>query len=70
MLRQVFCEVPLASVFGAVPPQARLAYVKMYGITLFWGNTEISMQAMLLILAGVTVVFLLLSAIKLRRFAK
>jgi multidrug/hemolysin transport system permease protein len=67
MLRQVFCDVPLATVFGAAPPEAKLQYAKMYGINLFWGDTEISMTAMLAILAGVTVLFLLLSALKLRK---
>jgi multidrug/hemolysin transport system permease protein len=67
MLRQVFCDAPLATVFGAAPSEAKLQYAKMYGINLFWGDTEISMIAMLAILAGVTVVFLLISAVKLRR---
>jgi multidrug/hemolysin transport system permease protein len=67
MLRQVFCDVPLATVFGAAPSAAKLQYAKMYGINLFWGDTEISMTAMLAILAAVTVAFLLISAVKLRR---
>jgi multidrug/hemolysin transport system permease protein len=66
MLRQVFCDAPLAAVFGGAPGTAIAAYEKMYGIRLFWGGTEISMQAMIGILAGVAVVFLLLSALKLR----
>ena len=70
MLRQVFCDVPLAAVFGAAPSEAKMQYEKMYGINLFWGATEISMTAMLAILAGVTVIFLLLSALKLRNFRK
>jgi multidrug/hemolysin transport system permease protein len=70
MLRQVFCEAPLGTVFNGAPPEARLAYVKMYGIKLFWGAREISMSTMTMVLVGVTVVFLLLSVLKLRRYKK
>ena len=68
MLREVFCEAPLAAVFHGAPPQASAAYVRMYGIRLFWGATEITAPVMLLILAAVTIAFLLLSALKLRRY--
>ncbi len=70
MLRQVFCEQPLATVFNGAPPAAILRYVKMYGIRLFWGAQEISMAAMVLILVGVTVGFLLLSVLKLRGYKR
>ncbi len=70
MLRQVFCEAPLAAVFGGAPPAIRLQYMKMYGIRLFWNGTEISMTAMLAILAGTSLVFLLLSGLKLRGYKK
>ena len=70
MLRQVFCEAPLAAVFNGAPPEARLAYMKMYGIRLFWGSQEIPMTAMVAILVGVTVVFLLLSVLKLRSYKR
>jgi multidrug/hemolysin transport system permease protein len=70
MLRQVFCAPPLASVFHGAPPDALLQYTRMYGIRLFWGTSEISMTAMVAVLVGVTVLFLLLSVVKLRAFHK
>jgi multidrug/hemolysin transport system permease protein len=70
MLRQVFCEHPLSVVFNGAPPAARLEYMRMYGITLFWNDRQISMTVMVLFLAAVAVVFLLLSVAKLRRYKK
>jgi len=70
MLRQVFCEAPLGVVFQGAPPQASAAYMRMYGIRLFWNRTEITTPVMVLILAAVTAVFLLLSALKLRSYKK
>lgn len=70
MLRQAFCDAPLAAVFGGAPPDVQAQYMKMYGIRLFWNGTEISMAAMLVILAGTTVVFLAISALKLRAQTK
>ena len=70
MLRQAFCEAPMATVFGGAPPGVIAGYQRMYGIRLFWGSTEISMTAMLAFLVCATVVFLLLSAVRLRRYNK
>jgi multidrug/hemolysin transport system permease protein len=70
LLRQVFCAVPMAAVFGRAPPQAMKHYAQMSGIKLFWGAKEISPAVMILVLAGVTVLFLLLSAVKLRSYRK
>jgi multidrug/hemolysin transport system permease protein len=70
MLRQVFCALPLASVFNGAPPEAKLQYMRMYGIRLSWGTREISMNTMVMILVGVAVLFLLLSVAKLRRYKK
>ncbi len=70
MLRQAFCEAPMAPVFGGAPPGVIAGYQRMYGIRLFWGSTEISMAAMLTFLVSATVVFLLLSAARLRRYNK
>jgi len=67
ILRQIFCEQPLAVVFGPLA-EARDTYVSVYGIKLFWDKTEITVPVMLAVLAGVAVLFLLLSAIKLRRY--
>jgi multidrug/hemolysin transport system permease protein len=70
MMRQVFCDHPLSVVFNGAPEAARQAYVKMYGIKLFWNAREISMTAMTLVLAAVAAVFLLLAVARLRRFKK
>jgi multidrug/hemolysin transport system permease protein len=70
MLRQVFCASPLAAVFHGAPPDAAVQYARMYGIRLFWGTQEISMTAMVSVLLGVTVLFLLLSVVKLRSYKK
>ena len=66
----MFCETPLAAVFGAAPASVQDRYLRMYGIRLYWGDTEITVAAMLAVLAGVTVVFLLLSALRLRGYRK
>ena len=66
LLRQVFCRQPLAAVFADAPPAVQAHYLRMYGITLYWGDSRITVPAMLAVLVGVTVVFLLLSALKLR----
>lgn len=67
LLRQIFCEQPLATVFGPAA-QARDMYIRMYGIDLFWNDAKITVPVMLAFLGGVTVLFLLMSAIKLRRY--
>jgi len=66
LLRQVFCEKPLAEVFAGVPPAAQARYLRMYGIHLYWGDFEVTVPLMIAVLAGVTVVFLAASALKLR----
>ena len=70
LLRQELCRGPMSLVFSGAPPAVQTRYLKMYGVSLFWGGTEISTAAMLGILAGVAVVFLGLSALKLRRYGK
>jgi multidrug/hemolysin transport system permease protein len=68
LLRQILCDKPLATLFGGLPPEAMASYSKMYGIQLFWGNTEITATAMLGILAGTAVLFMALSALRMRKF--
>jgi len=70
MLRQVFCQAPQAAVFRGAPAAVQAQYTKMYGIELFWNHTEISMAAMIAVLAGTTVLFLLLSGLKLRGYKR
>lgn len=67
MLRQVFCEKPLAAVFAHAPAEVVDQYIKLNGIVLYWGDTKISMAVMLAILAGATVLFLALAIFKLRK---
>ncbi len=72
LLRQLFCEQPLQEVFASVPAQARAAaitdYSKIYGVNLYWGDSMIPAQAMLIVLVATAAVFLVLSAIRLRRY--
>jgi multidrug/hemolysin transport system permease protein len=66
LLRQVFCDQPLAR---ALPLEAaRTAYADMYGINMKWGDTTIPAAAMLAVLIGTAALFLILSAIRLRRY--
>jgi multidrug/hemolysin transport system permease protein len=67
MLRQAFCEAPLAEVFTGAPTAMQAQYAREYGIRLFWGNTAISMPVMVAVVAGSAVLFLLLSAARLRK---
>jgi multidrug/hemolysin transport system permease protein len=71
LFRQIFCARPIDAVFAGVPAQfgdVRGMYEKENGIRLFWGSTEIMPWVMLAVLAGVAVLFLLLSALRLRRY--
>ncbi len=72
LLRQIFCEQPLKEVFSSVPAHAQATaiadYSRMYGIQLYWGDSVITVPTMLIVLAGTAVVFLALSALKLRRY--
>ncbi|HUI72826.1 MAG TPA: ABC transporter permease [Spirochaetia bacterium] len=70
MLRQVFCQAPLAAVFRGAPTAVQAHYARMYGIELFWNNTGLSMATMIAILAATTVLFLLLSGLKLRGYKR
>lgn len=68
LLRQAFCEQPLKTVFGMAPQHVTDAYVRLNGIKLFWNDTEFTAPIMIAVLVGVAVVFLLLSALKLRKY--
>lgn len=68
LLRQVFCEQPMAEVFSGAPKQYIDNYISENGITIYWGDTAITAPAMLAVLAGTAALFLLLSALKLRRY--
>ncbi len=67
MLRQAFCEAPLATVFSGAPAALQAQYAREYGITLFWGSAEISMPVMVGVVAGAFLLFLVASAARLRR---
>ena len=68
LLRQVFCEQPMAEVFAGAPAQVLNSYIRENGVTMYWGDTAISAPAMLAVLGGVAVLFILLSALRLRRY--
>lgn len=67
MLRQVFCEQPMAKVFAGAP-EYMAGYIKEYGVKLYWNDTELTMGIMVAVLAGMAAVFLLLSALRLRKY--
>ncbi len=72
LLRQIFCEQPLKEVFASVPAQGQAQaiaeYSRTFGVQLYWGDSVITVPTMLIVLAGTAVVFLILSALKLRRY--
>ena len=68
LFRQVFCERPLDVVFSSVPAQAVDEFSNVYGINVLWGGERLDATLMLGVLAGTAVVFLVLSALKLRSY--
>lgn len=68
LLRQVFCDQPLANVFAQLPAQARTSFADLYGINMKWDANTLPPEVMLAVLAGTAVLFLILSALKLRRY--
>lgn len=67
-MRQIFCQKPLEIVFNGIPDKYLLLYEKTYGIKLFWGGNEISINTMLFVLAVVAVLFLILSALRMKNY--
>lgn len=67
-MRQIFCEKPLQAIFGGAPEHIALTYEKMNGIRLFWNNDEMTIGAMIAVLVLSGVIFLLLSALRLRKY--
>jgi multidrug/hemolysin transport system permease protein len=68
LLRQIFCEQPMAKVFAGAPQEVVDSYIRENGVTMYWGDTAITVPVMLAVLGGVAIVFLLLSALRLRKY--
>lgn len=67
LLRQIFMEKPLQTVFQGAPENVAADYIRVYGVRLFWNDVEIGMPVMLGVLALSGLVFLVLSIFRLRR---
>ncbi len=67
LLRQILMEKPLGSVFAMAPAEAKLHYMEFNGVLFKAGDNEISVAAMLIVLAGSGLIFFLLSVIRTSR---
>jgi multidrug/hemolysin transport system permease protein len=67
LLRQLFMEAPLASVFENAPAAALEEYNKVFGVEFYIGGEPLSDQMMVLYLSVVTIVFILLSIWRVRK---
>lgn len=67
LLRQLFMEVPLAEVFAHAPAEAAEEYREAYGVVFKLNGEIITPEATLLYLAGLTVVLIALSVLRVRR---
>ncbi len=70
MYRQVFMEEPLAKVFSSERAEGISEYVKIFGVKIFWGSNEVSWFTMISILLGFSLLFYILSIIKLKYFKR
>ncbi len=70
MYRQVLMEEPLAKVFDNAPKEAINDYIKMFGVKIYWGNSEVNWYTMIGILLGFSIIFYIISIIKLKYFRR
>jgi len=66
LLRQIFMETPLASVFQHAPAEVLAEYNRVFGVEFIVGGKPLSDQWMLLYLASATAVFVVLSIVRIR----
>lgn len=66
LLRQLFMEAPLASVFANAPAEALAEYNKVFGVQFYIGGEPLSDGWMILYLAATALVFVLLSVWRVR----
>lgn len=70
LFRQVMMEAPLQAAFAGAPQETVSGFKGMMGVSFQIGGTDVSMLASVLVLAGTTVVFFLLSTWNLSRKRK
>ncbi|MDD2376218.1 MAG: ABC transporter permease [Clostridia bacterium] len=70
MFRQIFMEEPLNKVFEGAPVEKINDYIQTFGVKIYWGNSEVSWIVMIGILLGFSLVFYILSIIKLMYFKR
>lgn len=66
LLRQVFMETPLTSVFQHAPSEALAEYNRVFGVEFIVGGKPLPDQWMLLYLVAATLVFVVLSIVRIR----
>lgn len=66
LLRQLFMEKPLESVFANAPAEVLTQYTKVFGVEFYLEDKALEPQWMLLYLAGTSLVFILLSIWRVR----
>lgn len=67
LMRQIFMAEPLDAVFGAAPLQIRSEYTRIFGVDVLVSGEPLSMSAMLGIVIGTGIVFLVLSIVLMKR---
>lgn len=67
LIREVFMENPVAKVFKGAPPEVVSSYLKTMGVRIYWGSSLVSdfSKTAVILLSGV--VFLILSALVMRK---
>jgi uncharacterized membrane protein YdbT with pleckstrin-like domain len=63
-------EEPLAKIFPNAPVESVNEYIKTFGVKIYWGSNEVSWLIMIGILLGFTLLFYILSIIKLKYFKR
>ncbi len=66
LLRKIFLEVPSEQVFKSASSQLN-DYYKMQGVTLYFGNYELSVNFMILYLVGSIVLFAIMNIIRFKK---
>jgi multidrug/hemolysin transport system permease protein len=67
LMRQIFMEAPVGSVFAGAPAEAANAYLNEFGVKIYAFGEEISPLVMVLIIFGSGLLFMLLSVLRMRR---
>ena len=70
LMRQIVMAVPIKESFAAATPEEIIAFKDNFGVTFFFGNTELSWATSILMLLGTTIIFYALAILKLSRKEK